>query len=130
MQHGTTRLRLLRLTSRARRLLNLPEAQGAGGRRRESIAHEYWKNWYAAQLKAQGYLVQIEAPRVGGRVDVLAEKGGKRVAVEIETGKSDADANVRNCLASGFDEVWVSFMGRLSMAWRSGSFKRPSILLM
>ncbi|MFG0252411.1 MAG: hypothetical protein ACF8NJ_06000 [Phycisphaerales bacterium JB038] len=113
-QHGTTRLRLLRLTTRARRLLNLPEAEGAGGRRRESIAHEYWKNWYASQLREQGFSVQIEAPRVGGRVDVLAEKDGKRIGIEIETGKSDAKGNAEKCLASGFDEVWVVLVGLAS----------------
>ena len=31
--------------------------------------------------------------------------GGKRVAVEIETGKSDAVANVRKNLKAGFDEI-------------------------
>jgi len=35
----------------------------------------------------------------------LAEKDGKRIAIEIETGKSDAVYNVRKNLEAGFGEV-------------------------
>ena len=38
-------------------------------------------------------------------VDVVAEKDGKRVAIEIETGKSDFIYNIRKDLDYGFDEV-------------------------
>ena len=34
-------------------------------------------------------------------------RDGKRAAFEIETGKSDAAANVRKCLAAGMDKVVV-----------------------
>jgi len=37
----------------------------------------------------------------------LAEKDGKRIAIEIETGKSDAVYNVRKDLEAGFGEVVV-----------------------
>jgi hypothetical protein len=60
-----------------------------------SLAHEYWKQFYARKFSADGYKVQVEAPRVGGCVDVLARRNGERVAIEIETGKSDTVANVR-----------------------------------
>ncbi|MCK4873264.1 MAG: DUF87 domain-containing protein [Phycisphaerales bacterium] len=100
---GRTRRLMLRLTKPAREALGIPSR----GVFRESIAHAYWKRWYARWYRERGYAVQVEAPRVGGRVDVLAEKDGERIGIEIETGKSDVVANVRNCLAEGFDRVIV-----------------------
>jgi len=38
-------------------------------------------------------------------VDVTAEKGEERIALEIETGKSDAIHNAKKCLEAGFSEV-------------------------
>ena len=78
------------------------------GFRRGSLVHEYWKRFYARRFIAKGYRVELEAPRQGGRVDVLASKGGERIGIEIETGKSDALANVRNGLRSGFRRVIVA----------------------
>jgi len=40
-------------------------------------------------------------------VDIVAKKDGKRIAVEIETGKSDAVYNIRKDLEAGFDEVII-----------------------
>ncbi len=42
-----------------------------------------------------------------GAVDVLASRGRERVAIEVETGKSDVVENVRQDLLSGFDRVIV-----------------------
>lgn len=84
----------------------------------ESLSHEYWKRQYAVRYAAQGYQVEIEAPRDPndgrqGRVDVLATKSSGRAsesvrcAIEIETGKSDVVANVKRNLLAGFDKVLV-----------------------
>ncbi len=51
--------------------------------------------------------MELEAPRGTGRVDVLAVKASESIAVEIETGKSDAVWNVRKNLKSGFGRVLV-----------------------
>ncbi len=100
---GRSRKLLLRLSPAAH------EALGTGqpGPRRESLAHEYWKRWYARLLREQGYEVHLEARRHGGAVDVLGVKDGRRVAVEVETGHSTVAANVRNCIESGFQEILV-----------------------
>jgi hypothetical protein len=37
----------------------------------------------------------------------LASRDGKRIAFEVETGQSDAAANVAKCLAAGVDSVVV-----------------------
>lgn len=67
----------------------------------ESVEHEYWKLAWAERLRKDGWKVMVEAPRVGGWVDVLAERGGKRVGVEVESGKSDVVSNVQKALESG-----------------------------
>lgn len=74
---------------------------------RESLSHEYWKRFYARTFQEQGYEMRMEAPRRGGRVDILAERQGIRIAIEVETGKSYFVQNVKNCLRSGFDKVLV-----------------------
>ncbi|MCC6680504.1 MAG: hypothetical protein IT445_06335 [Phycisphaeraceae bacterium] len=100
---GNTHKRLLRLSPQGRIALGLEE----GVTPRESLAHSYWKRWYARQLADRGYKVQLEAPRAGGRVDVLAVRDHKQIGVEIETGNSDVVANVKHGLRSGFDRVVV-----------------------
>ena len=100
---GRTRRVLLRLTKPARAILGPTPV----GKTRESIAHEFWKQYWARRMERLGYAVRVEAPRVGGRVDILATRAGESVAVEIETGKSTVRANVKKCLLSGFTKVMV-----------------------
>lgn len=102
---GASRRVLLRLRRRAREMLGT--AKAASDDSRESLAHAFWKAYHAEQFRNAGYAVMVEAPRRGGRVDVLAVKGAERVGIEVETGKSDVVSNVRNCLATKFDRVIV-----------------------
>jgi len=72
--------------------------------------HQYWKKKVSDKLHSQGYTVHEEYPIGGGKaIDLVAEKDGKRIAIEIETGKSDVEGNIRKCLANGFEDVWVVF---------------------
>lgn len=107
---GRTRRVLLRPSPAARKLLGL-----VPGFRHESLLHEFWKHYHARVLQEQGYQVEIEAPRPNGRgrVDVLARKGEETIAIEIETGKSDAVANVKADLAAGFSRVLVIVTGEV-----------------
>jgi len=43
--------------------------------------------------------------------DVVVDRNGQRIAIELETGKSDHEANVRRDLGSGFDQVIVVWLG-------------------
>ncbi len=73
---------------------------------RASLEHTYWARKVAQQFEKRGFDVTLEYQIKGdGVVDLLAERPGERVAVEIETGKSDIAANVRNALAAKFDRV-------------------------
>ena len=94
---------VLRVADGAARLLH---AQG-GGSENESPVHQYWKDHYCRLYAGQGYRVTWEAPRGRGRTDVLAERASESVAIEIETGKSDAVHNVRQDLLAGFGRVLV-----------------------
>jgi DNA-binding MarR family transcriptional regulator len=74
----------------------------------ESWEHAVAKAKIAEHYKAKGYSVTMEYRLPGGRaVDIVAEKDGKRIAIEIETGKSDSLYNIRKDLEAGFDEVVV-----------------------
>ena len=70
--------------------------------------HAYWKRRLAEHLRACGYDVAEEFPGGGSKaIDLVATRGGNRVAFEIETGNSDAAANVRKCLDAGLEKVVV-----------------------
>jgi len=98
------RARWLELTSAGAAALGLPPP----GRPREGgPEHRYWVARARAWLEAQGYRVELDAPVPGGFVDLVAIKPGGRVAVEVETGKSDAIANVHRLRGAGFDRVLV-----------------------
>lgn len=99
---GRTRKLLLRLSSEARKALGIETPSSNA-----SIAHEYWKRFYARKYSGEGFEVQVEAACGDGRVDVLARRNGESVAIEVETGKSDVVSNVRRALAEKLDRVVV-----------------------
>ena len=45
-------------------------------------------------------------------MDVVAEKEGKRIAIEVETGKSDYIYNIKKNLDYGFDEIIVAALDK------------------
>lgn len=100
---GQTRKICLRLTNQAQKVLNLDTTEPQHG----SIVHAYWKRFYGQRFREQGYMVELEVPRKSGRVDVVAEKDGKKIAVEIETGKSNFLRNIRQDLAAKYDQILV-----------------------
>jgi len=68
--------------------------------------HEYWKYRIGELFKGKGYQVEIEKPVGEGKtVDIIASKDGERMAIEIETGKSDVDKNMLKCLNEGFSKI-------------------------
>jgi hypothetical protein len=109
---GRTRKLLLRVTPAARARFGLKGFVGRG-----SISHEYWKRFYASRLREAGYEVTLEAARKRGAVDVLARKGSETIAVEIESGKSNAVWNVKQDLLCGFGTVII-------VATDQGAFQR------
>ncbi len=99
----TGRLKTLSLTQEGRRALGLQDRMSD---RQGGAEHKYWVCRLAECLRAAGYDLQDDSPVGGGKtIDLLATRDGKRIAFEIETGKSDAVANARKCLNAGMDEV-------------------------
>jgi Holliday junction resolvase len=70
------------------------------------MEHRYWRDKLATRLRDCGYTVEEESPIGGGKaIDLVAVKGGRKVA--IETGKSDVAANVDKALAAAMDAIVV-----------------------
>ncbi|OHB49723.1 MAG: hypothetical protein A2Y10_06075 [Planctomycetes bacterium GWF2_41_51] len=100
---GKTRKTALRLTKKAAEYFEGEISNTGYG----SIAHEYWKRYYGYKFHMQGYQINFEVPRKYGRVDVVASKGNGKIAIEIETGKSDFIKNVKHDLSSRFNKVLI-----------------------
>ena len=77
-----------------------------GTKSRESLEHRFWINRTAKHFEKKGYEVTYEHPVIGnGAIDILAQKPGVQVAIEIETGKSDIKSNLQKMLKGNFDRT-------------------------
>jgi hypothetical protein len=77
---------------------------GKGG-----FEHVVIANKVAECLKSNGYNPKIEAHVNGKSVDICFIKGGREIAIEIETdpGEDHIAINILKDLKAGFSEVWV-----------------------
>ncbi len=72
----------------------------------ESLEHRYWVNKASEYYDSQGYEISLEYAIKGiGEMDLLAEKPGQKIVVEVETGKSNIKNNLENAIKAGFDKV-------------------------
>lgn len=105
---GTGRLTLFELTKKGKLVLAdlgfSSESKDSVGSS-EGIVHRFWKHRAAEFYRGKGFDVAVEEYFVNGRPDLIVRDGDKRIAVEIETGKSDFVRNVSRALEAGFDEV-------------------------
>jgi hypothetical protein len=75
---------------------------------RASLEHQYWVMKVREHFENLGYGVALEHPIPGdGAVDLLGERSGERVAIEIETGKSDIKTNLAKVKNADFDRLVV-----------------------
>jgi len=73
-----------------------------------SCEHEYWNFRVGEYYRKKGYKVTFEYKIGDGKsVDVVTEREWKKIAIEIETGKSDYVYNAKKDLDYGFDEVLI-----------------------
>ncbi len=101
------RLKVLELTEKARDALKSMGVQPGKSHRGGGVEHELAKKRLAEKYRSEGWRVVEEYPIGGGRtVDLALFRDGRKVAVEIETGKSNVAYNMKKCLDAGFDEVW------------------------
>ena len=86
----------------------MAESQGIdpGPPPRAGLEHRYWVSRIAENFERQGYEIAIEQPIPGdGHVDLAAARPGERLAIEVETGKSDIMANLDKLRGAGFDRI-------------------------
>jgi hypothetical protein len=77
-----------------------------GPRPRESLEHMFWVRRVAEYFEKNSYDVACEHPVKGnGAIDILAQRPGERIAVEVETGKSNVKENLLKIKDAGFDRV-------------------------
>jgi len=76
--------------------------------RKGGVVHRYWVHRTAEDYRRKGYEVEIEKLIGGGKtIDLVVTKGEEVIAVEVETGKSDAKANEEKCREAGYDVIRV-----------------------
>ncbi|MBI9018751.1 MAG: ATP-binding protein [Phycisphaerae bacterium] len=103
IEQGQTRKQLLRLTKQAKKTLNLHNTPPTYG----SLEHEYWKHYYANKFKNKDYQITLEHPRKSGNTDIVAIKENEKIAIEIETGKSDYMQNLKQNLDAKYDKILI-----------------------
>ena len=72
----------------------------------QSLEHKYWVNRAKHYFEGQGYDITREYTIAEGKAfDLLAQRPGERIAIEIETGKSDIKANIEKSFNSNIDKL-------------------------
>lgn len=97
---------LVELTAQGRSELRRAGHEVPGKSRWGGLEHEYWKKKVAGKLRERGWQVRIEEP-VNGYTDIIAQKNRHKVAVEIETGKSDWKANIAKNIKAGLLPILI-----------------------
>jgi len=62
------------------------------------LAHLYWQERLEEHYLSLGYTVEREKRINGHNVDLVASKENERIAIEVETGRSNFTENIRQCL--------------------------------
>ena len=70
------------------------------------LEHEYWRYIVGKYYEKHGYKIHMEIP-INGKTDIVAEKDGQKIAIEIESGKriSRAISNIMKDLNADFTMV-------------------------
>ena len=73
---------------------------------RESLEHRWWIRKTRDYFEKKEYEVTLEHPIKGnGAIDLLAIKPGEKIAIEVETGKSDIKQNLLHMKKKEFDKL-------------------------
>ena len=98
-------MKILSLTDKGKQALGI---EGGQSDRHGGPEHRYWVSTMGNHLRKHGYQVAQEASIGGGKaIDIMATQNGKRIAFEIETGKSDVVANIEKVRAAGIPSMYI-----------------------
>ena len=102
-------VKVLELTEKGIELLRELGHEVAGSTNRKGGAiHRYWEQKIAEHYSKLGYQTFVEKGIGKGKaVDVVAEREGERIAIEISTAQSDEAWNVRKDLEAGFEKILI-----------------------
>jgi len=90
------RIKLLELTEKGTKILDVMGYEKKPQKGEGGIEHEYWKKKIGDHYRKKGYKVFEEYEiRKGKKVDLFAKKEDEKIAIEVETGKSDIEANIK-----------------------------------
>jgi len=105
---GKARIRLIQPTQEGKMLLREQGIRIVEHRRKGSLVHQYWCQKAKEHFEKKGYgvLEEVEIGK-GKAVDLVAINDQERIAIEVETGKSDVVGNVRKCLGANFSKIVV-----------------------
>ena len=77
-----------------------------GRQNNESLEHRYWVNQAKLYFENKGFTLTREFVLTDGKAfDLLAERPGERIAIEVETGKSDIKANIEKTQKADIDKL-------------------------
>ena len=108
ISNGKARVKLYEVTNSGKECLRRLGVKVESRWRHGSIVHQYWCQWIMQKYEIAGYEVKTEYPIGKGKaIDLVAKNSKERIAIEVETGKSDVVANIEKCLKAGFKKVIV-----------------------
>ena len=98
------RIKLFEITEKGEKIL-APLGYKPKSCRKGGVEHQYWQYKVAQYYQYQGYNVKENYALGNGKeIDIVVEKEAERIAIEIETGKSDILSNIEKC--QGFDRIF------------------------
>lgn len=81
----------------------------------ESFEHQYWKERLAGEARELGWDVAKEKKMPNGKeVDLVLTRGERRIAIQVETGKSTVEENVIGLQGCGFEKILILWTNHLS----------------
>ena len=131
------RVKLLEITDKAKALLTSWGASPESTLRHGGVEHLYWVNVLAEDslitgwCRKLGFKLNVEYPIGEGKtVDIVLEKGSRKIAFEIETGSSDAVGNIKKCLGvgAGFEKVFSVATSFLALKKISAELRRSGLV--
>jgi hypothetical protein len=105
---GKGRISLFDLSEQGKQLLRVEGIEFKRAKRKGSLLHQYWTDQAKQYFQNKGYGILEEIKIGGGKfIDLIGIKGQERIAIEIETGKSDYKKNIEKCLGKDFKKIYV-----------------------
>ncbi len=97
------RIKLFEITEKGQQIVT-PLGYSKKSWRKGGVEHQYWQYKVAQFFHYKGYRMEENYPLGKGKeIDIVVEKENEKIAIEIETGKSDILANIEKCI--GFSQI-------------------------